>query len=167
MSNHNQPHETITENVQTVVDGERKVQPVLAFLCVYEISRHYGGAEEGGWWYDSYTFTGAAFPFQAMQEFEAQVLEGDDTSSGTDDHRQIWYDEDTKEYKAWVPVGLPIVTDEPTRVRLESARAHFIAMFGEPDSRYRFSVRPRGEDFAYIYELRPGERGEQPRPRYC
>jgi len=28
--------------------------PFLKVITVYEVSREYGGAEEGGWWYDAY-----------------------------------------------------------------------------------------------------------------
>lgn len=30
-------------------------QGIVVYLNVYEINQHYGGSEEGGWWYDSWT----------------------------------------------------------------------------------------------------------------
>lgn len=164
--NYIQPHETVHPLPPKLgVDGDRKVQPVVAYLCVYIVSRHFGGREEGGWWYDSHEFTGAAFPFEALQTFEAQVLSDDNRCY--EESYQSWHDEETNEYKVWVPVGLPMVTDEPTRVRLQSVREHFIAMFGQPDTNHRFRVRPVDEDFVYLYELDPGARSKEPRPHYC
>lgn len=170
-TNYVQPHEHAKwipelHNRMLGVSGDKKFQVVTAFLVVYVVHRCFGGREEGGWWYDAYEFTGASFPFQAVQEFEAQVIEGDDVSSGTDDTRQLWYDEETKEYKAWVPVGLPYVMDEPTRVRLASVRAHFETLY-PTDTRHRFSCAQRDEDYTYSYELHPGEMEKRERPRYC
>lgn len=34
------------------------------WINVYEYSRHYGGPEEGGWWYDSWECLASYGPFQ-------------------------------------------------------------------------------------------------------
>ena len=33
-------------------------RPGEVWLSVYEVSRCFGGREEGGWWFDWYTYTG-------------------------------------------------------------------------------------------------------------
>lgn len=162
-TNYDMPHE-VTHESKFYNDSERRRFGVTAFLCVYVIGRHYGGPEEGGWWYDAFEFTGAAFPFQAEQEYEAQEVDADNDDL---ERLQNWYDEDTQKWMAWVPVGLPHVTDEPTRVRLQSARMHLESIYGKPGTTHRGSMRPRGEDYTFVYELTPGDFGNRPRPRYC
>lgn len=41
-------------------DGERSIDPEADWLFVskYTVHRVYGGPEEGGWWFDHYTFDG-------------------------------------------------------------------------------------------------------------
>lgn len=159
--NYDQPHLVVHQS-QRVFEREHRRTSVTAFLCVYQLRRCYGGSEEGGWWYDAWDFIGAAFPFQAEQEFEVQVLDEE-----SDDCSNAWFCEDRKAYCQWVPVGLPHVTDEATRVRLQSTWQHFESMYGAVDTDHRFSVRPKEDDHRFIYELDPGARGNQPRPRYC
>lgn len=155
-----QPHEVAFVSKGFTVTAETKTQRVTCYLTVYEMSRHFGGREEGGWWYDAYEFTGASFPFEAEQDYEATVVEASSTTYVE------WYDEQTNEPMAWVPVGYPRVTNESTRVLVNSVRMHFISMFGEPDTQNRFSCAQREPDFAFVYELNPGERANRPRPRY-
>lgn len=170
-TNHDQPH-LVTHESKWINGDEHRRMTVTAFLCVYRLSQHFGGREEGGWWYDAYEFTGAAFPFNCEQEYV--WCEWDDESMGNPNSDenvnrfQIDYDEETKKWMYWSPEGLPHVTDEPTRVRLESAWKHFESVFGEPGTSYRTTCgRPKGEDFQFVYELQPGARGNEPRPRYC
>jgi hypothetical protein len=49
----------------------------INYVTAYEVSRHYGGPEEGGWWFDWYEPL-ATFPVtdQALvYELQAEVLE--------------------------------------------------------------------------------------------
>ena len=132
-----------------------------AFLSVYELNRCYGGPEEGGWWYDTWEHTGASFPFLARVTFYAVEARGED-----DDGRTfIWYDEESKEYYKWVPQTIEPVDDEQ-RSRLEIARMQFAKLYGEPDGRHRFSMAPRGDDFAFVTECFAGEKETTTRPRY-
>jgi hypothetical protein len=39
-------------------------------LSVYRVSRHYGGPEEGGWWYDRHTYTGQCRKVSCMEARE-------------------------------------------------------------------------------------------------
>ena len=50
---------------------ERPVEGEIAFFNVYVITRHYGGAEEGGWWYN---FTDLAFTIPFIYGEEAVKL---------------------------------------------------------------------------------------------
>jgi len=163
MNENIQPHEAVQASkgfVSNLTLGER-TQRITCFLSVYEVTRHFGGREEGGWWYDVYNFTGAAFPFHAEQDYEAQSVEGlNEVECGE------WIDEETKAHMMWVPVGNPRVLDEPTRVRVASARAHLISVYGSPNTGHRYSCAPRGDDYAFVYELEPGERSARPTPRY-
>lgn len=162
-TNYEAPHTTVQPSAY-FNDNERRRNRVTAFLCVYKVTRHYGGAEEGGWWYDSNEFTGAAFPFSAEQEFVWTEVDKDDFDH---DDPTIDYDHENERFMRWEAVGLPIVTDEPTRVRLESARLHFVDIYGDPDAKpFRFSMRPRGDDYAFVYELQPGAYGDRRAPRY-
>lgn len=42
-------HKSTRTRVDTSITNKRG-----SFINVYSVSRHYGGAEEGGWWYDWY-----------------------------------------------------------------------------------------------------------------
>ena len=42
------------------------------FLSVYEVTRHYGGPEEGGWWYDRRAYTGQCRKVSCMEAREAR-----------------------------------------------------------------------------------------------
>lgn len=144
---HEQPHEVVQPS-DIRDEGDFYQRPVIAYLSVYEVHRCYGGPEEGGWWYDAYEFTGVSFPFTAEQQYERNL--GDDEWSGP----------------AHTPVGLPIVTNEPTRVMLQSMRMHLASIYGDPDGKQeRFSVNG-GADIAFYYELQPGARETKERPRY-
>lgn len=39
-------------------------------VCFYEVDRHYGGPEEGGWWYNSYKLV----QLVSVEKTEAQAL---------------------------------------------------------------------------------------------
>lgn len=144
--NYAQPHEVVQEP-SSFIDADYRRARVTAFLSVYEVHRCYGGPEEGGWWYDAFEFTGVSIPFFADQEYERE--EAEDPSESR-----------------WVPVGLPIVTDEHTRVMLQSVRTHLAYIYGDPNAKQeRFSVNG-GADVAFYYELQPGSRETTERPRY-
>lgn len=143
------------QEIPVIPAHETRTRHVTAFLSVYEITRHYGGPEEGGWYYDAYEHTGAAFPFNATQA-------------------EVWINEGAKEdaydYNdgAWEPAydEGPQVADEPTRVRLESARMHFVSIYGEERTNKRYSARPKGPDYVFITELEVGSRETHGKPRY-
>jgi hypothetical protein len=44
-------HDTDTKGATAPVPDSPRLQ--RGFLAVYNVDRHYGGREEGGWWYDS------------------------------------------------------------------------------------------------------------------
>jgi hypothetical protein len=44
------------------------------YVNVYELDRHYGGPEEGGWWYDSGDPV-AAIPFRTREEADNEAVE--------------------------------------------------------------------------------------------
>jgi hypothetical protein len=172
--NYDQPHEHVHASAWVAGKGypqtaETRRQPVTAFLCVYEVDLRYGGPQEGGWYQDVHRFTGAAFPFQAEQDFEARELNREewDRAEHGDSAVQHWYDDEADKHMGWVPVGLPHVTDEPTRVRLQSARQHLVTVYGEPGTCFRSSVRPKGTDYVFVYELTPSAFGNRPLIRYA
>lgn len=39
----------------------------MKYVNVYEVTRHYGGSEEGGWWYNRYSPL-ASVPFSSEEE---------------------------------------------------------------------------------------------------
>jgi hypothetical protein len=41
------------------------------FVTQYSVTRNYGGAEEGGWWYDDYTFMETVVVLPEPEAFEA------------------------------------------------------------------------------------------------
>jgi len=43
------------------------------FVSVYEVSRHYGGPEEGGWWYDWRQFTGQTYLRRGAEKIQKTV----------------------------------------------------------------------------------------------
>lgn len=43
----------ITQKQVRQARKRRRLQ--LVYISIYRVSRHYGGPEEGGWWYDWYT----------------------------------------------------------------------------------------------------------------
>jgi len=44
-------------------------EPAAHYINAYEVSRLYGGPEEGGWWYDQYEPTGQTWgPFDTVDE---------------------------------------------------------------------------------------------------
>jgi hypothetical protein len=40
----------------TTITELREAPPTMFYVSQYEVDRCYGGAEEGGWWYDWYDF---------------------------------------------------------------------------------------------------------------
>lgn len=48
--------------------AETRENAETVFVVQYEIQRHYGGAEEGGWWYDEWTLTTVLGEFPAGSE---------------------------------------------------------------------------------------------------
>lgn len=170
--NHDQPHEVVHESAIKYArsgDETHKRIPVIANLCMYQLDRRYGGPEEGGWWYDTWEFTGIVFPFRAEQDYE-YVEWDDEQGNPTSDENQrfrVDWDEERNKWMFWRAAGLPHVLDEPTRVLLQSARTHYETIFGPTDTNYRSSVVPRGEDYRFIYEVSPGDAETRVRPRYC
>lgn len=164
MTNYVKPHEATQPSLVSSnddSDDSYKTSRVTAYLSVYRVHRCYGGAEEGGWWYDAYEFMGASFPFRAEQDFDAVVFEeASDTGTSVtrvDDDGTVWY---------WQADGHPRVTDEPTRVRLQSVWLHLTEIYGAPGTTHRNSCAQRGDDYAFVYELQPGALATRARPRY-
>ncbi len=148
--NYDQPHEVVHERRPFHIDHETCVRRVVAYLCAYQIHCVYTGPEEGGTWQDRYEFLQAAIPFEADQDYEAREVTRKDLLQ--DDDAIEWYDEDTKKFMRWADVGLPHVTDEPTRVRLFAARLQLVTIYGD--------------DIKLLYELSPGARALVPLLRY-
>ena len=131
---------------------ETQVRIVVAFLSVYIVHRCFGGREEGGWWYDAFEHTGASFPYQAQITMEWVSADDQPTEN---------------EGGEWKHDGAaPTPADEPTRVRVESVRSHYVSMYGEPNTEHRGSMAQRKDDYVFIHELEPGERETRERPRY-
>jgi hypothetical protein len=42
------------ETTATTREAEQKTKRTYSYVNVYRLDRHYGGGEEGGWWYTSY-----------------------------------------------------------------------------------------------------------------
>lgn len=137
-------------------------RPITAYLSVYQLTRHYGGPEEGGWWYDAWEHTGAAFPYQATQEYEAAIA---DLDTDQETH-QVWYDEETKDYMKWEPVGIPVPINKSQEVLMQAAEAQFELIYGKQGTGHRYSCAQRADDFKFIHEQYPGQHETKGRPRY-
>lgn len=143
-----------------------QLRPVVAYLTAYEISRHYGGPEEGGWWYDAHEHL-CSFPFHTHLRMEEQMVEDDEECRRINEGETTgWYDHEQEAFFRFVPNGLIQPSDEPTRVLLESVRYQYEAMYGSEDTNYRFSMAPRGPDYVFVMELEQGELARRGRPRY-
>lgn len=146
-----------------------KTEKTTAFLVVYEVTRHYGGPEEGGWWYDRYHHTGVAIPFRADVTYEATLLEDKfyeelAEAKGHEIFRE--YDGaggDTSLY-AWEPQDINPDPEDLEWYRLANAR--LTADFDLERLPQRYSMAPRGEDYQMFHEMSPGARAKMPRPRY-
>lgn len=46
-------------------------KPKRTWVNVYTVTRHYGGPEEGGWWYDNHTCEASYGPFYSEEMAEA------------------------------------------------------------------------------------------------
>lgn len=137
-----------TNESAPVVEPETRAERVIAYLSVYVVERRYLGPEEGGRWGDFYHHE-AAFPFRATQQKEFHIENPKYPNEGE-----------------WVAIGEPEITDEPTRVRVEGARSHFIALYGDATTNYRSSMRPSGRDVRFVVELEFGERARPRSTRY-
>lgn len=164
--NNDQPH-LVVHKSEEHQGQQTKRSTTICYLTVYSISRHFGGPEEGGWWYDTHHHESVDIPFYVEQDYVVQVLDAE-TEFATDerDFLQCWRDEDSKEIKAWVPVGLPYVVTEETRAFLQRAREHLASVYGPFDTGHRFSSAQRGTDYVMRYELFPGVLERTTAPRY-
>lgn len=153
------PHESTQPEAGYLLTANKRTIRVTAFLSLYQVDRCCGGPEEGGWYYDTYQFLRVSFPFSAEQDYETAEVTED-----TDDETQSWENPDGL-YYCWHPTDLPRVTDERTRVLLESFRSHVGELY-KLDGRERFSAGQREDDYVLRYEYRPGEHETKKRPRY-
>jgi hypothetical protein len=63
--------------------GEAKMTQPQFYVNVYDLSRHYGGPEEGGWWYDAGDVIEVHGPFDDVMAWEVkETLELDFPSTG-------------------------------------------------------------------------------------
>lgn len=155
-----QPHEsTQPATGHQSTDDSKTLHGVVCYLSLYEITRHYGGPEEGGWYYDHYEHIGICFPFAAEQDYMKLPVDEDSRT----DEPGIFYDDENNPWR-WVANGLPRVTDERTRVLLESLRAHVADLY-DLHSGGRYSVLC-GTDYRLVYENAPGEHATKERPHY-
>ena len=65
----------------TDVDIDVRHRPGIAHLSAYEIVPRFGGAEEGGWWYNAYVHLGAV---SLEAEFIEEHLPEDDWTEDND-----------------------------------------------------------------------------------
>lgn len=64
------------EDGPTVENGGLEADPEeLVFISAYGISRHYGGPEEGGWWYDMWRFVETVPTMRKHAEVVSEALE--------------------------------------------------------------------------------------------
>lgn len=54
------------------VDLRKLPRTTEVYVSVYEVTRCCGGSEEGGWWYDWYTYTGESYTRRLTQAFKLQ-----------------------------------------------------------------------------------------------
>jgi len=139
-----------------------KTETRTVFMAVYEVTREYGGPEEGGWWYDWYHFTGSAIPVKSTVVYYAGTVDSD-----LDEHLvdvagfQTWADDNGDRFY-WYPESYTPVNSE----WYETAQAVLEEEYGLEKEPSRFSMAQRGNDYAMMLEITPGYRSQLRRPRY-
>jgi hypothetical protein len=76
--------DTVQQSSAPMVDPFEMVNPLSEYLSadgrlqvsVYAVDRHFGGHEEGGWWYDWYKFTGISerCAIDQIEDVKARLL---------------------------------------------------------------------------------------------
>jgi hypothetical protein len=147
-----------------------KTEKTTAYLVVYEVSRHYGGPEEGGWWYDQLTHTGVAIPFKADVKYDLTHIydhEGEERAEAMGLQTFQEYDGaggDADVY-AWDPTEIDPDPEDLEWYRLAHTRLD--KEYSLNAGPQRFSMAPRGEDYQLFHETTPGWRQFTKRPRYA
>jgi hypothetical protein len=133
-------------------------RPTDAHLTLYSVSRHYGGPEEGGWYYDRRELAGPSLPFRALQPTRTHWFwrEGADGEGERDFEIE--------------DCGPPVPATDEERALVAAFRAHVESVYEmgqDRPSRSRFScATPHGEDLEWVYELTHGAHVTTERPRY-
>ncbi len=50
------------------------MKPQIRYISLYERSQHYGGPEEGGWYYDWYDYTGVTMKIKVKDDSRHNVI---------------------------------------------------------------------------------------------
>jgi hypothetical protein len=94
----------------------------MIYLNVYELNRHYGGPEEGGWWYDSKE------PVVTVKIHDTEEWDSND----------FYKDMSDNSMPAWL------------WRQIDSLRGKLVEVY--PEGKSRFSVVPRGTDYGVYVE---------------
>lgn len=133
-----------------------ETRQITAYLSVYNVTREFGGHEEGGWWYDSYEWLKVSIPFRAVQDYELREVDEDEMDP-------LFKAASSAQYE-WRPCGPPRPADFQSEIQVAAHHSNLHTFFGD-ETNGRSSVLSHG-DISIIVERNPGERGEWPRTRY-
>jgi len=128
----------------------------LMYVNAYSVTRHYGGPEEGGWWFNANEPL-ASIPIKATSQ------------PGHDDicyqcHRaRMGTLDDNLEPIKMCKWGFHLVTESPEQV--EDFKQHLQEIYADVDDGNIYSVCG-GSELHVVIEDHPGERQPQSKPRY-
>lgn len=109
----------------------------MIYVNVYEVNRHYGGPEEGGWWFDSEE-PQLSIKLQGTQDFKADQFYNDMEQGELPP--EIW-------------------------TRIHNLRQALEAEFPVGKG-YRLSMRPQGTDYLVLVEDEEAKRSPEEWPHY-
>jgi hypothetical protein len=129
----------------------------LLYVNAYEVSRPYGGPEEGGWWYDSYS------PLASIPVL-ADVVEGHDNSCYTCScARENAIEEGEGNKPKFCKWGYQLIAKDNDQV--EMFKAHLENCYGNMREGSLGSVLG-GTDIQICVEDHPAKQSPETRPRY-
>ena len=148
---------------ETIVDNECNCPPedyimpgseTFLYVNAYEVSRHYGGPEEGGWWYNNYS------PLASIPVI-ATVVEGhDNICYNCARARENVIDGNKPEFCKW---SYHLVAKDNAQV--EMFKAHLENCYGDMREGSIYSVLG-GTDINICVEDHPAKQSPETRPRY-
>ena len=128
----------------------------LLYVNAYEVSRHYGGPEEGGWWYN-------VFNPLASIPILADVIEGHDNSCYSCYHARMNAEEGNGLKPKFCKWGYQLIAKDDKQV--EMFKVHLETCYGHMREGSIDSVLG-GTDIQICVEDHPAKQSPEQRPHY-